>query len=520
MNIRFKAASCGLSALLMMAASSHLSAAKKTQSLAFKNAASNQRIFTLPPDAGSRLWDVFMLTQKASSGNAFAQHELGLRYLLGETVTADTFKAAYWIGKAAEQNLVSANYNYGILLSNGWGVDWNPFEAYKRFQYAAERGMKEARYVFGLLQTDNLTVERNDREAYRWIKMSADSDYTPAKETLADFIRHGITDSVKTQSGSDTVRHPSSPDPPARAPVVTGFQSADADMSPDSTSEAPEDNVLLKEVLLEYRSRDGDPEAPPDSGMTLEETVAATMPSIRSAADAGSPEALTLMGRMYETGLILKQNDLSASIFYLRAVRNNSPWAPALLWKLTRKGNYFVHLTGRVSERDPVAKFVWAELNAFGFDGQLSGEQVVAFLEEAAERQFHEANLELGLMCYSGKWVDRDREKGKWLLKQAAEAGNREARVRLWMIELNDGASVNRSFLVDSLRQASGDGSVLAQSMLGFCCQKGIGLPRSVPSALFYYRRAAQRGSKSAYNALKEMYAEIRPKDPEFQVSE
>ena len=50
MNGRFKIASYGFAVLLVTAASSYLSAANKPQSLAFKNAASDQRIFTLPPD--------------------------------------------------------------------------------------------------------------------------------------------------------------------------------------------------------------------------------------------------------------------------------------------------------------------------------------------------------------------------------------------------------------------------------------------------------------------------------------
>jgi TPR repeat protein len=253
--------------------------------------------------------------------------------------------------------------------------------------------------------------------------------------------------------------------------------------------------------------------------MTLEESVAATLPSIRAAADAGSPEALTLMGRLYETGLTVKRDELIASIYYIRAVRNQSPWAPTLLWKLTRKGDYFPRLSGLASGRDPTAKLIWAELNAIGFDGQLTGEQTVAFLEDAAKQPFHEAVLELGLMRYSGKWIDQNREEGKRLLGQAADAGNREARIRLWMIELHDGPGASATSLVDSLRHAGENGSVLAQGMMGFCYQYGIGTTQNIPSSIHYYRRAAQRGSQSAFNALKEMYGQLRPADPEFQIN-
>ena len=88
--------------------------------------------------------------KEANAGNALAEHELGLRYILGQGVIADTIKAAYWLHKAAEQKLPGACYNYGILLNNGWGVQWNPFEAYKYFLEAAHNDMPQAEYLIGL----------------------------------------------------------------------------------------------------------------------------------------------------------------------------------------------------------------------------------------------------------------------------------------------------------------------------------------------------------------------------------
>ena len=79
---------------------------------------------------------------------------------------ADTIKGAYWIKQAADQKLTAAQFNYGILLINGWGVDWNPFEAFKQFYYAALDGMAQAEYVVGLLYTDNLIIKRDMAEAY------------------------------------------------------------------------------------------------------------------------------------------------------------------------------------------------------------------------------------------------------------------------------------------------------------------------------------------------------------------
>ncbi|MEJ2494164.1 MAG: tetratricopeptide repeat protein [Ignavibacteriaceae bacterium] len=138
-----------------------------TKSLAFKD---NHPFIEAPyfyrPDLGYQIWQQFKLTREANSGDVLAQHELGLRYLLGEGVPADTSKAVYWIRRAAEQNLASAKYNYAILLINGWGVEWNPFQAFKYFREAAKAGMIQAQYVVGILYTDNLIVKRDMNYAY------------------------------------------------------------------------------------------------------------------------------------------------------------------------------------------------------------------------------------------------------------------------------------------------------------------------------------------------------------------
>ena len=149
-----------------------------TRSLAFKNNKPYRRSpYFYRPDLSYQIWQQFKLTQEANTGDVLAQHELGLRYLLGEGMTADTTKAVYWLSKAADQRLPSAMYNYAILLINGWGVNWDPFSAFKYFKGAAKAGMIQAQYVIGILYTDNLIVKRDLNYAYYWVKKSADEGY-------------------------------------------------------------------------------------------------------------------------------------------------------------------------------------------------------------------------------------------------------------------------------------------------------------------------------------------------------
>jgi len=48
-------------------------------------------------------------------GDVLAQHELGIRYLIGRGAAPDTAKAAYWIKKAADQNYGPALFDMGII---------------------------------------------------------------------------------------------------------------------------------------------------------------------------------------------------------------------------------------------------------------------------------------------------------------------------------------------------------------------------------------------------------------------
>src|SRR5258708_37397533 len=110
----------------LVSSSIHPGAAAQTKSLALKDSLRAVRgVYPFHRDDSAwQSWNLFILVQSANSGDPSAQHELGLRYLLGDGFEADTAKAALWIQKAAAQNVYPARYNYGILLNNGWGVRW------------------------------------------------------------------------------------------------------------------------------------------------------------------------------------------------------------------------------------------------------------------------------------------------------------------------------------------------------------------------------------------------------------
>src|ERR1041385_6854150 len=385
--------------IVLIFSSVYLRAADGPRSVALKDSLPQRISFRFKSDlTNDRLWDAFMTMKKANTGDPVAEHELGLRYLLGKGFSADTGKAAQWIHKAADQNLVPAQYNFGIQLNNGLGIEWNPFEAYRRFKYAAVHDMIEAQYVFGLLLTDNLVVPRNYPEAYRWIKVAADSGYDPAKEVLLEFKKRGINifpDSAEALTSADNGRNTSTHSQPG-GKKSTLPQPIDPISVSDSDSE-PDNQTLTKEAILE-----GGIQMKSITQNRNMDSLAVGLDSVSKrciidAAEGGSPEALTCIGRWYEQGIEVRKDLLQATFYYLRAVRLESPWAPRLLWKLIKRKEYFIHLKTRIDENDPIAQFAWAGLIAFGFDNQLTETQSLELLRRAATQNFSPALVELGL---------------------------------------------------------------------------------------------------------------------------
>ncbi len=447
-----------------------------------------------------------MLTQKANAGDVLAQYELGIRYLMGRGIQADTAKGAYWTRKAAEQNMVPARFNLGILLYNGWGVPWNPFEAYRHFLYCASEQMVEAEYVLSGLYIEDLVVARNWEEAYRWAKKAADSGYEPAQAEVAMLLKRGV---VK----NDSTAHPSD------RSGSSVFEPVFLDFGTD-TAKQVDDQVLRQEAI-----REGNLEVKNALGTIHGDTLSVDsvgLQSIRHAASTGSPEAYTILGRCYEKGVGVKKDLVLASVEYLRAIRLDSPRAPGLLMTLLDQKEYGQILRTRAARDDADAEYAWSVLTALGFDGLVKGQgvlvesQALQFLQKAVAHKHTAATIELGLCYYSGRWVERDRIRATELWEEAVAMGSMEAKMRI----AATGVLENDEALIPVLRDGLKENSILAEVGLAYAFERGVGMEKNIPEAVYLYREAAQRGSQDAYHALQRMNDQIRPGSSEFQMKD
>lgn len=463
------------------------------------------------PDALYEIWQAFLVSRKANAGDPVAQQELGVRYMLGRGIEADTVKAAYWFYRAAEQNMLSSRFNLGILLYHGWGLSWNPFESFRAFLICAEAGMHEAQYVVGLHYTENLVVTRDYGAALSWIRRAADGGYTPAREAIPELERLAALQHADSAAADTSV-----------SPLAM-FMDAGDDSSASAATRALVNNVLLG----------GDPELRKALGLSrmLDASIAIDslrLQGIEAAAAAGSPEALAILGRNFETGRGVGRDVVQACSHYIRALRMDWPRASALLTRLVQEPGVIGQIRARARRDDPEAQFVWVALLGLGYEGLLFREQSIltpaqalGMLRKGADRGHLPSINELALCHYAGRWTDPNTGEARRLWSRSAGAGSREGMVRLAVVtvrEEEDTTALRDAVVV--LRQAAEDGSILAEMALAFCHERGIGVTPGPSEAVRHYRNAARRGSQDAYRALRRMHDALRPDDKAFRVEE
>lgn len=493
-----------------------------TQSLAFKNKRPQQQSpHFYRPDLAYQIWQKFRLTQEANAGDPLAQHELGLRFLMGEGVPADTAQAIYWIKKAADHNLTSAKYNYAILLINGIGVRWDPFEAFKLFQSAAEDGMVQAQYVVGILYTDNLTLKRDYNLAYYWIKKAADNDYEPAQNIVAKLepkVSKNIVDSLFSDSGKPEDKNPI-PDASENLTSNLGLVFIDFDLINDSATTVTDSMLIsgieiigadsISKILLRDK---------PTTLMQL--ATPGNLEVIKELADKGSPEAQSILGRMYEQGINNKKNLVDAGVYYYRALRNDSPAGTYLLWQLSQDETFLQSVQIGSENANVMAKYLWYGLTSIGFDRRIAMNDALNLLDQSVDAFYLPAMVESGLNYYSDRFGRYNPETGLSLWESASKLGSEEAEMRLIASRLFDAfGGYNKSEDFKKLKKAAKEGSLFAMVSTGLCYDQGIGTTRSISDAVNYFKMAAQRGSRFAYEELKRIYNEMRPTDEQFLIS-
>lgn len=453
----------------------------------------------------------YILTSDANKGDPYAQHELALRYLLGNGFPKDTAKAIYWIKKAVDQNLPIAKFNYGIMLYNGIGVPWNPFEAFQNFKDASDSHLPEAQFALALLYTDNLVVTRDYNSAYKLLKIAAKSKYKPAEEALSQLLKSGF---IPPSDTNVIVNKKRIEEKEQILKQDWDYDFIDFEKNEKDTSETFVKNIFKKNYY-ELKNLFGIENIEDDKVDT------STISILRLAAKNGSPEALYILGRLYEKGIFYKKDYIQSAVNLLQAYRLGSYKAGEILFKLVLDEKFVNQIKEKVIKNDADAMYSWSVITALGFINNLKNNQSLDLLKKAVEKNHIPSIIELGLLYFNGTLVEKNLIKAMEYWQAAKNLGSKEAEVRLNLAQLNEPVlHQNNTELFNNIKKMSEEGSVLAQSVLGYCYEKGIGTKENKALAVKYYRIASQRGNQSAYKSLKRVYDEIRPDNEYFKIYE
>lgn len=130
--------------------------------------------------------------------NKGVQYNLALTYYYGTPQTpVEKQRAFFWFMKAADENVVEAQYNLGIMYRLGEGTSANPQEAVKWITKAAESGLTVAENTLGLMYQSGDGIKVDAEKALYWL--------TKAKEPAINTVKQktitssDITEKEKTK---------------------------------------------------------------------------------------------------------------------------------------------------------------------------------------------------------------------------------------------------------------------------------------------------------------------------------
>jgi TPR repeat protein len=109
-----------------------------------------------------------------------AQRLIGVAYAEGAVCRA--IHAAPWPGCCARRtDDADAQFNLGVMLANGKGVEQDLELALVWYQRAAEAGHVLAQYNLGSMYARGRGVDRDERRALEWYRMAAEQGAASAQ---------------------------------------------------------------------------------------------------------------------------------------------------------------------------------------------------------------------------------------------------------------------------------------------------------------------------------------------------
>ncbi|HCR04830.1 MAG TPA: hypothetical protein DIU18_06550, partial [Gemmatimonadetes bacterium] len=120
----------------------------------------------------------------AEQRSAPAQYNLGVIYSDGDGVPEDDVAAVHWYQLSAKQGFPAAQYNLGVMYDNGDGVPEDDGEAIRWYQLAAEQEHEIAQFTLGMMYSKGEGVPEDKDKAIHWYRLAAEQGHDIAQTNL------------------------------------------------------------------------------------------------------------------------------------------------------------------------------------------------------------------------------------------------------------------------------------------------------------------------------------------------
>lgn len=127
----------------------------------------------------------------AANGHTSAQYQVGVLYSNGQGVERDYKEAVNWYRRAAARGHAEAQNSLCFVYSKGQGVEQDYKEAVKWCRKAAESGHVQAQYNLGTMYFKGLGTVQDFIEAANWYREAADQGYAQAQTILGLMYSRG-----------------------------------------------------------------------------------------------------------------------------------------------------------------------------------------------------------------------------------------------------------------------------------------------------------------------------------------
>ena len=296
--------------------------------------------------------------QLARKGNVKAQYNLGKAYQDGKKTKINLKKSYYWYKKAAKQDHTDAQYRLGLIYLGGNKAAQKDLEQAKFWlTKAADKNHKKSNRKLNELTT----IAQNEQREIQLNDIINDATLGDAQQQFDLGMRYllGYQIEIDKQQAFHWINKAASQNHPlaqyqlANQYMTGSFLNQDIPLSIHLFSEAAKQNVEKAKFALTYfkengfemfvKAENGDKEAQYQLALTylenkLQSEKEKGVKWLQTAALQSHPIALLELGKMYQTGFILKKDDSKAFESLAKAAELNNPDAQYQLSLMYQNG--------------------------------------------------------------------------------------------------------------------------------------------------------------------------------------